>query len=48
MALFGYLGVAMSPLVFILLVVVPALALREWGYYGRGVWHKAARCKERS
>jgi hypothetical protein len=35
--LFGGLGVAVSPLFFILLVLVVLLALGG-GYYGRGHW----------
>ena len=35
--LFGGLGVAVSPLFFILLVLVVVLALGG-GYYGRGHW----------
>jgi hypothetical protein len=35
--LFGGLGVAVSPLFFILLVLVVLLAL-SGGYYGRGHW----------
>jgi len=33
--LFGGLGVAISPLFFVLLALVLVLSLGGWGYYGR-------------